>query len=192
MDPGQDPCSDASGKEVTDCVLVFRTQAKDVRMKDSVLRQVADLQNLSHEELKERWAMLYGGTPPAYNRTFIIKRLAHRIQELAHGGLSEKVRVRMREILDAHGFDENACDRTVRQTQRERMRRQEMPVSGTRLVREWNGRRHEVIVVPGGFEYEGRNYRSLTAITKVITGTHWNGRAFFGFRNDTAKKGANV
>ena len=159
-------------------------------MKDSVLRQISELQRLSYEELKERWAVLYGGTPPAYNRTFIIKRLAYRIQELAHGGLSENVHAKMREILDAHGFDENACDRTTRQTQREKRRRQEMPVSGTRLVRDWNGRRYEVVVVPGGFEYEGKKYRSLTAITKAITGTHWNGRAFFGFRNDRSKKEA--
>lgn len=129
-------------------------------------------------------------SPPAYNRTFIIKRLAYRIQELAYGGLSEETHAKMREILDAHGFDENACDLTVRQTRREKMRRAETPVTGTRLVREWNGRRYEVIVVSGGFEYEGRLYRSLTAITKVITGTHWNGRAFFGLRNHNRKKGA--
>jgi hypothetical protein len=57
-----------------------------------------------------------------------------------------------------------------------------MPVVGTRLVREWRGERHEVTVVPGGFEYLGRLYRSLTAIAKVITGQHWNGRLFFGLR----------
>ncbi len=161
-------------------------------MKDSVLRQIADLQNLSYDELKGRWAMLYGGPPPAYNRTFIIKRLAHRIQELAYGSLSEATQAKMREVLDTYGFDENGCDRTTRQTQRKKRRRQDMPVSGTRLVRNWNGRRYEVIVVLGGFEYEGKKYRSLTAVTKAITGTHWNGRAFFGFRNDTAKKGVEV
>ena len=131
--------------------------------------------------------MLYGGTPPAYNRTFIIKRLAYRIQELAYGGLSESANLKMQKILQDYGFDENGCDRTVRQTYREKMRRAEMPVSGTRLMRNWNGRRYEVIVVPGGFEYEGKKYRSLTAITKVITGTHWNGKAFFGFRNEKGK-----
>lgn len=159
-------------------------------MKDSVLKQIADLQNLTYEELKERWAMLYGGVPPAYNRTFIIKRLAYRIQELTYGGLSERTQIKMREILDTYDIDENGCDRSERQTQREKRRRLEVPVTGTRLVREWNGRRYEVIVVPGGFEYDGKKYRSLTAITKAITGTHWNGRAFFGFRNDNLKRGA--
>lgn len=161
-------------------------------MKESVLKQIAQLQKLSYEELKERWEMLYGGTPPAYNRTFIIKRLAYRIQELACGGLSQGAHAKMREVLQNYGFDKNGCDCSVRQTDREKMRRKEMPVSGTRLVRNWNGRRYEVTVVPGGFEYEGRKYRSLTAITKAITGTHWNGRAFFGFRNDKTKKGIEI
>lgn len=159
-------------------------------MKDSLLRQIADLQHMSYEELKERWAMLYGGTPPAYNRTFIIKRLAYRLQELAYGGLSEQAQTKMRDVLQTYGFDQNGCDLNKRQTQREKRRRAEMPVAGTRLVRNWNGRRYEVIVVPGGFEYEGKKYRSLTAVTKAITGTHWNGKAFFGFRNET--KGAKV
>jgi hypothetical protein len=55
-------------------------------------------------------------------------------------------------------------------------------------VREWNGRRYEVTVASGGFVFEGRRYRSLTAITKAITGTHWNGRAFFGLRNGARKE----
>ena len=63
-----------------------------------------------------------------------------------------------------------------------------MPVVGTRLIREWNGGRYEVIVVRDGFEFEGQKFRSLTAITKVITGTHWNGPAFFGLRQNGKAK----
>ena len=58
-------------------------------MSDSVLRQVADLQNLTYEQLKELWRTLNGGQPPAYNRKYIISRLAYRIQEIAYGGLSD-------------------------------------------------------------------------------------------------------
>lgn len=156
---------------------------------NSVLRQIADLQNLSHDELRQLWRTLIGGDPPAYNRTFIVSRLTYRIQELACGGLSERARRTMREVLDENGFDENACDGGARRRQRDRKRKEGMPVLGTRFVREWNGRRYEVTVVNGGFEFEGRRYRSLTAITKAITGTHWNGRAFFGLRSDGAEKG---
>jgi hypothetical protein len=63
-----------------------------------------------------------------------------------------------------------------------------MPVVGTRLIRDWNDRRYEVTVTYGGFEFEGRRYRSLSAIAKVITGTHWNGRAFFGLKQQNDKK----
>ncbi len=48
--------------------------------------------------------------------------------------------------------------------------------------------RHEVIVLHGGFEYQGVKYRSLTAVAKAITGTHWNGKAFFGIRNSRTAK----
>lgn len=53
---------------------------------------------------------------------------------------------------------------------------------GTRLLREWQGKTHHVTVVSGGFEYAGKTYRSLTAITRHITGTPWSGPQFFGLR----------
>jgi hypothetical protein len=53
---------------------------------------------------------------------------------------------------------------------------------GTRLVREWQGATHQVMVLPSGFEYGGRPYRSLSAIARAITGTAWSGPAFFGLR----------
>jgi hypothetical protein len=51
---------------------------------------------------------------------------------------------------------------------------------GTRLVRDWHGIGHTVIVLEDGFEYAGERWKSLTAIAKAITGTHWNGPRFFG------------
>ena len=63
-----------------------------------------------------------------------------------------------------------------------------MPVVGTRLVREWHGERHEVTVTKDGLEYEGRPYRSLSAVAKVISGGHWSGPAFFGLRKPERKK----
>ena len=54
--------------------------------------------------------------------------------------------------------------------------------SGTRLLREWQGRTHHVTVVAGGFEYDGRVWRSLSAIARAITGSAWSGPLFFGLR----------
>jgi hypothetical protein len=53
---------------------------------------------------------------------------------------------------------------------------------GTQLLREWEGCTHHVTVVDGGFEYDGRKWRSLSAIARSITGTHWSGPVFFGLR----------
>lgn len=156
-------------------------------MDSSVLKQVADLRNLSHEELVALWRTLYGKDPTASNRPYLIKRLAYRIQELAYGGLSMRARETMDTILDSHGFDENGGNPALRQKQQER--RQGMPVTGTRIVREWKGKTHEVIAVHGGISYEGKLYRSLSAVAKAITGTHWNGPAFFGIGKHSKKKG---
>ena len=153
---------------------------------DSVLKQIADLQNLSHAQLQQLWRTLYGKEPTASNRPYLVKRLAYRIQEIAYGGLSDKSRKMMDDILDSRGFDENGGSVDGRRT--ERKRKMGVPVVGTRLVREWNGRTYEVTVVHGGFEYEGRRYRSLTAIATAITGTHWNGRAFFGLKKSHEKR----
>jgi len=142
-------------------------------------RQLSDLAQLSYDELKERWRTLFGKEPPAYNRVFLVNRLAHRLQELTYGGLPDVTRERMRQILPANGFDERGCKAGNGKGTAKRAG-DNIPVLGTRLSREWNGKRHEVAVVPGGFEYEGRRYRSLTAVTRAITGTHWSGRAFFG------------
>jgi len=151
---------------------------KTNRTGDSVLKQIADLRNLTHDELLQLWRTLNGGEPPAYNRQFIVKRLAYRIQEIAYGGLSEKAHERMDEALKRHGYDENgmparAADRRIGSSRN-------LPVIGSRLVREWNGKRYEVTALRDGFEFGGRKYRSLTAVATAITGTHWNGRKFFG------------
>ena len=148
-------------------------------MKQSVLKQVTELSDLDSDQLKERWRALFGSEPPAYNKPYLIKRLAYRIQELAYGGLSDAAQAQLRDALHE---DDGLPGRMQR-----RRRKPGMPVVGTRLVREWQGNRYEVTVVSGGFEFEGRKYRSLSAITKAITGTHWNGPGFFGLRQQLKK-----
>ncbi|MHB9036379.1 MAG: DUF2924 domain-containing protein [Armatimonadota bacterium] len=156
-------------------------------MKDSVKKQIADLQNLSYDELKQLWRTLYGSDPPAYNKVFIKNRLAYRIQELTYGGLSNRARQFLKSVLIANGFKDNGC-RSAAGRKELRHRCEDLPVLGTKLTREWNGRRHEAIVVTGGFEYDGKRYRSLTAVAKAITGTHRSGRAFFGFKADRDRR----
>lgn len=150
-------------------------------MSDSVLKQVAGLCNLNHDELKALYMTLHGKEPPAYNRDFIIKRLAYRLQEIAYGGISEQVQRRLDDVLVEHGYDENAMP--IKKSRGKDKSPRNHPITGCVFIREWNGTRHMVTTLADGFEYEGRKYRSLSAIAKTITGTHWNGRAFFGLDN---------
>jgi len=139
---------------------------------DSVVKQIAGLHRLPVPDLKQRWRDLFGTEAPAYNRAFLIKRLAYRLQELTHGGLPAATQAKMKDILREAGLTE---DGLTPGTGRSAKRSQDRPILGTRLVRMWRGERHEVTVVQGGgYEYQGRRYRSLSAIAKSITGTHWS------------------
>ncbi len=62
------------------------------------------------------------------------------------------------------------------------VRKGDRPIVGTRLIREWQGIEHTVTVLADGYEYQGRPYRSLSAIARAITGTRWNGPLFFALR----------
>ena len=142
-----------------------------------ILGQIAELQRLPYPELKERWRALMGTDPPTHNRAFLVKRMAYRIQEQIYGGLSGWATERLAEVAREHGIDEDG--RITRPVPEERPGR---PVVGTRFVREWHGRRYEVTTTPEGYEFEGRPYRSLSAVARAITGTQWNGRVFFGLK----------
>jgi len=100
-------------------------------------------------------------------------RLGYRIQELAFGGLRPETRAR----LEALGEQLDGGNVVLR-----RIRADNRPLPGTRLVREHRGVEHTVTVLQDGFEYEGRPYRSLSAVARHITGTRWNGWTFFGLR----------
>ena len=115
---------------------------------------------------------IWRSTTP-YNRRFLESRLAYRIQELAHGGLKLETVAR----LEALGERLDGGNVVLR-----RIRADDRPIAGTRLTREYQGVEHVVTVLRDGFEYEGRPYRSLSAIARSITGTRWNGWTFFGLR----------
>ena len=139
-----------------------------------VLGRLAALQTLPTAELKRQWRELFGTEPPPFNRPYLQSRLAYRIQELAYGGLKPETRAR----LEARGEQLDGGNIVLR-----RVRADSRPLAGTRLLREHAGVEHVVTVLPDGFEWEGRPYRSLSAIARTITGTRWNGWAFFGLKS---------
>jgi hypothetical protein len=144
---------------------------------DTVLTRVAALKSLPIPQLKQQWRDLFETEPPPYNRRFLEHRLAYRIQELAYGGLKPETLKRLRELgeqLDGG----NPANR--------RRHHQDRPLVGTRLIREWQGVDHCATVRDDGYEYQGRPYKSLSAVARAITGTRWNGWLFFGLKNRAA------
>ena len=150
---------------------------------NDVLRQLAELETLDMAQLKERWRALFGTEPPGYNRPFLVKRLAYRIQELAYGGLPQEAKERMRSFLEEEGYDDLG-----RPGGKPNAKLNALSVPGTVFVREWDGVRNEVRATTDGFEYHGRLFKSLSAAARAITGTRWNGPRFFGIREDQRPK----
>ncbi|WIY53947.1 DUF2924 domain-containing protein [Devosia sp. YIM 151766] len=142
---------------------------------DSIPTRLVALKTATTPDLKQQWRDLFENEPPPFNRRYLETRLAYRIQELSLGGLKlETIRrlERMGEALDGG-------DRKQRSIRIDRDR----PITGTRLIREWQGVEHVVTVTVDAFEWQGQPYRSLSAIARAITGTRWNGWAFFGLKN---------
>lgn len=147
-------------------------------MKSSMLAQLAALKGAAAPVLKARWRELFDTEPPAYNRRFLESRLAYRIQELAHGGLSREATERLKAMAQQYA-NQKPADRKARPPLR--------PVAGTKLIREWEGVEHCVNVRHDDFEYLGRPYKSLSSVARQITGTKWNGWVFFGLKNSVGK-----
>jgi hypothetical protein len=144
---------------------------------DSVLTRVAALKELPIPALKQQWRELFDTEPPPYNRRFLEHRLAYRIQELAYGGLKRETIERLSALAeDLDGGD----------PARRRRSANDRPMPGTRLIREYQGVEHCVTVRDEDFEYQGRPYKSLSALARAITGTRWNGLLFFGVKNRRA------
>jgi hypothetical protein len=134
--------------------------------------EIERLPDLGHDELRKRWKLLFGhAAPKSLRRKFMARAIAYQMQVLAYGGLSAATKRRLREIANAisNGDRDNAFSGF-----------QIKP--GTQLIREWQNTTHTVMVLDEGFALDGRTYNSLSAIAKAITGTNWNGYAFFGIK----------
>lgn len=129
---------------------------------DRITEEVRALEALDLHGLRDEWRKRYGQPPKMRSRELLARLLAWRIQADAFGG------------LDAT---------TIRLLKSDRLPPPRPSLApGTRLAREWQGRRHEVDVLESGFRYAGRDYRSLSEVARTITGTRWNGLRFFGLR----------
>jgi hypothetical protein len=131
--------------------------------------ELSRLEGLTNFELRSEWRRLHSRQPPySLSRDLLLRGITYKIQERAFGGIPKSV---LRKLSDAAseapwGVTRKAAPALVK--------------SGTRLVREWNGQTHTVLVHGNGVEWRGKHYKSLSVVAREITGAHWSGPRFFG------------
>lgn len=151
-------------------------------------KDIAALGKLTVADLQEQYALVVGEEPRSRHRTYLIRRIAWRLQARAEGGLSERAVRRAAEIAD---------DADIRVTPPKVpppptnvsgplimvrvpvVSDPRLPPPGTALCRKYRGRNIVVTVLGDGFEHDGERYDSLTAVARAISGTHVNGFRFF-------------
>lgn len=131
--------------------------------------QLNELSNKPTTALRNRWARLYRTQPPKrMSRDLLVLAISWKIQSKAMGGLNMATKRRLMDTASRQGNE--ATGKTIRLK------------AGTRLVREWHGEPHEVLVLEERFEWQGKPYRSLSQIAREITGVRWSGPRFFGLK----------
>lgn len=128
-------------------------------------QQLAELPLANLAELRARFRQLYRRAAlEQFSRDLIGRLVGHRLQEKRLGGLDRELAAQ----LDRLARGQPPAGRRLK--------------PGTVLVREHEGIMHEVVIVAGGYLWNGQSFASLSTIAKKITGTSWNGPRFFGLR----------
>jgi Protein of unknown function (DUF2924) len=149
-------------------------------------KEIAALKRLTVPDLRGRYAEAFGETTRSRHKEFLIRRIVWRLQANEEGSLSERARQRAKELA-AYSDVRLTAPRTKAATAAvprtvssiEFSQDARLPMPGAVITRRYKGEMIEVRVLPRGFEYEGDIYRSLSAVAKKVTGTHWNGYHFF-------------
>jgi hypothetical protein len=130
------------------------------------------LPELDLSELRQHWRALYkADASPHLSRELLLRAVAYRMQEVDLGGLRPQWQRQLRQVAQQ-----------LKQTGAANTRPRAELKAGTRLVREWQGRTYDVLVLDGGFSWQDTHYRSLSALARKITGTAWSGPLFFGLK----------
>jgi hypothetical protein len=141
-------------------------------MSNEISAKVKELPKLRTQKLRELWQEFFAKPPhPKLRRELMIPILAYQIQENAYGGLKPSTRKRLERLTAELDRNPRANLQTGPQIK-----------AGTKLIRHWQGQRHEVLASEEGFDYRGQRYRSLSKIARGITGTRWSGPLFFGLK----------
>ncbi len=147
----------------------------------SVTARIARLPDLQMAEIRALWKELFQSDTPIYNRHYLERRIAHKLQEIEFRKVDPNLLDRNKRRIEAliETGKNRKLDRDIRL------------MAGTQLAREYQGRTHRVtVMIDGQYEFQGRAYRSLSMIAREITGTRWSGPVFFGVKDYASKKSA--
>lgn len=133
---------------------------------------------LDKTELAEFWKSKFGQAPfPYMSKIFISKYYIYNQQEKSFGELNNNCKKQLDKLLAKYEKDKTINTNDIQKT------KMAILPAGTKLVREFKGEKYKVRVLDNGYEYNGKIYKSLSAIANYITGTRWNGKVFFGVKN---------
>jgi hypothetical protein len=137
--------------------------------------EIAVLPKMNIAQLQAKWRRdLKEDPPPHIRKQLLVPLLAYKLQEQAYGGLKPEVKRRLRDLAASFHRDPTKAAKRIAHPRQIK--------AGTRLIRQWNGQTHHVTVGEAGFEYNGKRYKSLSVIARIITGTRWSGPLFFGLK----------
>ena len=165
------------------------TIIEDLSMNTNIECQLQQLQQLTTAQLRQRYWETFGQAARSSNKSWLIKRIAWRLQTLAEGGICERARQRATDLACAADLrlgPPRAGSRSASITLPQRpavvpaARDPRLPPAGSLLTRWYKGQSIEVKVLEHGFDYQGRAFSSLSALAKQITGSHCSGFSFFG------------
>lgn len=154
-------------------------------MKLDVEREVCALRKMSVGQLRESYAELFGEQVRSRHKEYLVRKIAWRMQALEVGDLSDRARRRAEELADDADVRVMPPKGVVSATlgwptvQADVSTDARVPTPGTVIVRQYKGQTIRVAVRKDGFEFDGQRFKSLSAVAKVITGSHCNGFRFF-------------
>jgi len=156
--------------------------AANAAIEARVAAEVAALKGLRINALRAIWrSSRFGPCPPIRAGDLLRRFLAEKIQQEAFGQDPK-----LRRTLDRLAKSHQPGKRSQAKSPPRSATKGAVAAPGAVLIREWEGVTHRVDAVQGGFVWNGQTYRSLSKITRLITGTNWNGPAFFGLRQKSA------
>ena len=155
-------------------------------MEETKLTEIMELKDKSLLELKAIYKEVYGAeTAPSSNKVYLWRKIAYKLQEVEHGGISAQAQSKIEEFIQKYDPVNNKAlrpgdDSDDKDKKSKLSRDKRLPIPGTIITKEYKGASLEVKILERGFEYNNKLYKSLTAIAKEVTSAHWNGYLFFG------------